>query len=109
MLLDGFMPLQTEVARPRDNSVTVDYLRKIAKKEGLDLQATLLDYRRCSFASLHNKGMIVDGEVTLVGSLNWGESALKFNREAGLLVRDTTIAGYYTKTFQYDWKCSSER
>lgn len=91
---------------PRDNRATVDYLRKIAKKEGLDLTAKLLKYKKCGVGVLHNKGFVVDGRATLVGSLNWGESALKFNREAGVVVSSPVVAGYYTKAFNHDWKCS---
>jgi phosphatidylserine/phosphatidylglycerophosphate/cardiolipin synthase-like enzyme len=99
--------LGEESKAPRDNEATVNYLRKTAKEENLKISARLIDYRSCSLRVLHNKGMIIDKEVTLVGSLNWGESALKFNREAGVLMKSSKLAQYYEQAFDYDWKCSA--
>lgn len=101
------LAINTDAQKPaRDNRATVDYFKKVAKKEGLDLQAKLLNYKKCGLGVLHNKGMIVDGKTTFVSSLNWGESALKFNREAGVVLGSTAIAGYYSKLFGHDWKCT---
>lgn len=91
---------------PRDNQATLEYLNKLAHKQNLELEARLLDFKNCGLAVLHNKGMIVDDRITLVGSLNWGESALKYNREAGVLLASTQVAGYYKRAFNYDWACS---
>ncbi|MEW6056317.1 MAG: phospholipase D-like domain-containing protein [Bdellovibrionota bacterium] len=92
---------------PRDNRSTIQELMAEAKKHAWDLKAHLFDHKNCDLRVLHNKGMIVDGELTMIGSLNWGESALKFNREAGILLKSGKVAGYYQKTFEYDWKCSA--
>ncbi len=97
-----------EGAKPkRDNPTTMEYLNKIAGREGLHLGVRLLNYKRCGLNVLHNKGMIVDSNVTLISSLNWGESAMKFNREAGVLVKSSSVAHYYTRAFEYDWRCSA--
>lgn len=90
----------------RDNVATKKYLMKIAGKESLDLEVRLLDYRNCGLLVVHNKGMIIDKNTTLVSSLNWGESALKFNREAGVLMQSPGVAQYYGRAFEYDWRCS---
>ena len=96
-----------EDAKPkRNNATTMEYLNKIAKKEGLHLGVRLLNYKGCGLNVLHNKGMIVDNNITLVSSLNWGESAMKFNREAGVLVKSSSVAHYYARAFEYDWRCS---
>lgn len=97
----------TEEPRPkRDNRATVEYLSKIARQEGLNLGVRLFNYKGCGLRVLHNKGMVVDGEVTLVSSINWGESAMKFNREAGVLMKNSDVARYYSRAFEYDWRCS---
>lgn len=95
-----------EAKEPRDNRATVDYLRRVTRREGLDVIVRLLNFKRCGLGVLHNKGMIIDDRKTMVGSLNWGESALKFNREAGVVVESRAVAGYYKQAFDYDWHCS---
>lgn len=98
-------PIPQEV--PKKNLGTMKYLNGLAQKEGLDLIVNLLNYKACGLQVLHNKGMIVDDTFTLIGSLNWGESALKFNREAGVITKHQKVAGYYGTAFKYDWDCSS--
>ncbi|MBI3542840.1 MAG: hypothetical protein HY075_06145 [Deltaproteobacteria bacterium] len=90
----------------RDNYATREYLGKIAQRENLRIAVRLLDFKNCGLGVLHNKAMIVDGNVTFVSSLNWGESPMKFNREAGVLLKSSPIATYYSKAFEYDWRCS---
>jgi phosphatidylserine/phosphatidylglycerophosphate/cardiolipin synthase-like enzyme len=93
----------------RDNKASITYLMKIAKRDNLKLYARPLNYRKCGLGVLHNKGMIVDEEISLVSSINWGESAMKFNREAGVVMKNRELAAYYTKAFQYDWNCSASK
>ena len=104
--LQSFAHNQIDAKDPRDNRATVDYLRRLARRENLDVMVRLLNFKRCGLGVLHNKGIIVDGRKTMVGSLNWGESALKFNREAGVVVDSRAVAGYYQEAFDYDWYCS---
>ena len=56
-----------------------------------------------SFDSQHNKGVIVDGKLTLVCSINWSPTSIRQNREAGLIIESDTVAAYYTDLFMYDW------
>jgi phosphatidylserine/phosphatidylglycerophosphate/cardiolipin synthase-like enzyme len=55
------------------------------------------------FDSLHNKGVVVDGEHAVVGSLNWNDHALRENREVALLLSGERVAGYYAAAFRDDW------
>ncbi len=48
----------------------------------------------------HTKMVIIDGEILLVGSHNWTESALSRNHEATILVRDSTIIGEAEEYFE---------
>jgi len=57
---------------------------------------------------MHNKGLIVDDLLVLVGSINWSGSALTQNREAGLLIRSREAALYFREIFAWDWNQSSE-
>lgn len=52
----------------------------------------------------HNKLVIIDGEVTLVSSINFGENAFTNNREAGMIIHSSTAANYYTSIFESDWE-----
>jgi len=52
----------------------------------------------------HNKGMIVDGRIAMVSSINWSWTSLTQNREAGLIVYSSNIAQYYESAFEYDWQ-----
>ena len=85
-----------------DNYDTVEYINSIARDRGLtNLQAKLMVMKGLS--KLHNKGVIVDGEYTLVSSINWGKGAVLLNREAGVIIRNRDIAEYFTNVFLYDW------
>lgn len=60
------------------------------------------------FDSQHNKGVIVDGEFTLICSINWSPTSIRQNREAGVIIESTTVASYYTDLFYFDWNRSAE-
>ncbi len=52
---------------------------------------------------MHNKGVIVDSKVVLISSINWSPTSLRDNREAGLIIQNTQVAGYYQVLFNHDW------
>jgi phosphatidylserine/phosphatidylglycerophosphate/cardiolipin synthase-like enzyme len=51
----------------------------------------------------HNKGIIIDDEMVVVGSHNWTGQGATQNRDASLIFRDTDITAYFKKIFLYDW------
>jgi phosphatidylserine/phosphatidylglycerophosphate/cardiolipin synthase-like enzyme len=51
----------------------------------------------------HNKGIILDSEVVVLGSHNWSSPGTTANRDASLIIHDPGVAGYYQKIFLYDW------
>jgi phosphatidylserine/phosphatidylglycerophosphate/cardiolipin synthase-like enzyme len=53
--------------------------------------------------SIHNKGIVVDGERVLVSSANWSGDGVIRNRDAGLIIHDEEIALYYQRVFIDDW------
>ena len=100
VLLDAFFD---DLASPRSNLRTVEYLNYIARAEGLDLQA-----RRGNPTGLgiHNKLVLaqIGGRGwTVAGSLNGGEVSAKLNREVALLVGSDEVYGYLADVFWYDW------
>lgn len=100
-----------------DNDDTYELLNRIASKEGLDLEVRLLDMTSDDWlddredqgtVKIHNKGMVVDSEWTLISSINGGENSFKGNREVAVLLRSARVARYYERLFWYDWTTVAE-
>jgi hypothetical protein len=51
----------------------------------------------------HNKGIVVDSKVALVGSHNWSSQGVTRNRDASLIFHNPDIARYFEAIFLYDW------
>jgi phosphatidylserine/phosphatidylglycerophosphate/cardiolipin synthase-like enzyme len=56
------------------------------------------------FVHCHNKMVLIDGLGVLSSSQNWSDSAVSENREAGLYLKHSGIAGYFRDIFESDWK-----
>lgn len=109
---------------PKDNDLYRELLKAVAgrMKKGVDVRV-IVDGRnekpqdvdlvlalgwdsarwRRQTSKVHNKGIIVDGLKTVVGSQNWSSDGTQVNRDASLLFEDRDIAVYYDKVFQFDW------
>jgi phosphatidylserine/phosphatidylglycerophosphate/cardiolipin synthase-like enzyme len=85
-----------------DNRRIVERLRELAEHEDLPLEARLAspDGR---FEKIHAKGVVVDGDQALVGSLNWNRESVRENREVVVLLEGEAIGGYYQRVFEADW------
>jgi cardiolipin synthase len=92
-----------DLTDPRDNTYTRDYINQIAATEGLDMEAKLIDLGVTKVTKVHNKGIIVDGQKTLVSSINWSENSPANNREMGVIIDDPNVADFYTDIFYYDF------
>jgi phosphatidylserine/phosphatidylglycerophosphate/cardiolipin synthase-like enzyme len=88
----------------KNNSALIVYLRDVAEKEKLDLEANFFFVKDDSLRILHNKGMVVDGRKTLISSINWTENSMKNNREAAVIVDNAHVARYYQNLFDVDWQ-----
>ena len=66
-----------------------------SKLKGIDLN---------QFTHCHNKGVIVDGKTVIVASTNWSDNSIGAAREAGVLIKDADIAGYFARAFDFDWR-----
>lgn len=51
----------------------------------------------------HNKGIIIDGKVVVVGSHNWSNYGVEWNRDASLIIYNQDVCAYYQQVFEYDW------
>ncbi|MDS0298371.1 phospholipase D-like domain-containing protein [Halogeometricum sp. S1BR25-6] len=75
------------------------------RESGLPIEARIADPRG-RFGKVHAKGAVVDGEVALVGSLNWNDHAATENREVVLELRGEEPAGYFRRAFDADWEAA---
>ena len=75
---------------------TIDYL-ELLQDAGIDLAHVRIQ------ANVHNKGMIVDGEVVALGSQNWSADGVIRNRDATLIIYNREAAQYWGQIFEHDW------
>ena len=85
-----------------DNRRLVERLRERAEREGLPIRAKLADPGG-RYEKIHAKGVLVDGDQAVVGSLNWNSESVSRNREVMVLLEGERIAGYYQDVFAADW------
>jgi phosphatidylserine/phosphatidylglycerophosphate/cardiolipin synthase-like enzyme len=74
-----------------------DIYRELASK-GFNIR-----YASPEFKLTHSKFMIIDGKAVLVGSHNLSNSALKYNREASVIIRDMAAVEDFIGVFESDW------
>lgn len=51
----------------------------------------------------HNKGLVVDSNVVMLGSQNWSGDGVIRNRDASLIIYNADAAQYYEQIFLHDW------
>jgi len=79
------------------------WFESAATLAGLGLKRRLRAVNPSTFTHCHNKGVIVDGKHAVISSTNWSDNSLGSAREAGVLISDRAVAGYYTRAFDIDW------
>lgn len=55
------------------------------------------------FTANHNKGIIVDGRIVLISSINYSDGSITENREAGVIIENEQVAQWYQAVYDYDW------
>ncbi|MEE9474446.1 MAG: phospholipase D-like domain-containing protein [Candidatus Hydrothermarchaeaceae archaeon] len=88
---------------PTSNIRTVQYVNNIAKEEGLNLEARLVDLDSTGFKKLHVKGVVVDSNAVFISSVNWNEHSPTKNREVGIIIYGEP-AEYFSDVFISDWE-----
>lgn len=84
------------------------WLDEQADAEDLPLDVQIADPDG-AFEKIHAKGIIVDGETTILGSINWNENSLRENREVALLVESDPVADYFGRVFESDWESNRKQ
>jgi cardiolipin synthase A/B len=101
VLLDAYW---YNVEDEKDNDEMVALINRIAATEGIPLEGRCADLESNNLEKIHNKGAIVDNRSVLVSSINWNSNSPNFNREAGVIIEDTAVAGYFKDVFDDDWQ-----
>ncbi len=52
---------------------------------------------------VHNKGFVFDHKKVVVSSMNWSGEGVLANRDAGVIIDNSTAAQYFEKIFLDDW------
>ncbi|MHA2424119.1 MAG: phospholipase D-like domain-containing protein, partial [Candidatus Thorarchaeota archaeon] len=55
------------------------------------------------FTANHNKGIIVDGMIVLISSINYSDNSIENNREAGVIIEHEGVAQWFQDVFDFDW------
>lgn len=91
-----------------DNRRLARWVERRANSENLPIEVRLANPAG-RYEKIHAKGMIVDEQTVLLGSLNWNKNSIRQNREVALLLDGTGIAAYYGEVFAADWAGSPDR
>ncbi|TFG08123.1 hypothetical protein EU538_07705 [Candidatus Thorarchaeota archaeon] len=59
------------------------------------------------FSANHNKGIIVDGRMVLISSINYSDGSITENREAGVIIENAEVAQWYQDVYDFDWSIAS--
>ena len=108
ILLNDETVFQQQVDRASSpiNPVTAELFNRAAQAEKLKLSARIADVKAMGVDYIHNKGLLIDGNVTLVSSINWNWNSISNNRETAVAITCPDVNRYYTHLFERDWKVS---
>ncbi len=85
-----------------ENRELASRIESIAERDGLPIDVHRTDGGD-RFDRVHAKGVVIDGEVTILGSHNWNDHSLDQNREVALVLHGEEAAAYYASVFDGDW------
>lgn len=96
----------------KSNDETIDCRIILRSQNANDVRVMLDDLQAVGFnmskikvmTNTHTKGIIADNEVVMIGSHNWSNSGVQFNRDASLVIYDGGVAQYYEDVFLHDWE-----
>ncbi|HET7324854.1 MAG TPA: phospholipase D-like domain-containing protein [Halococcus sp.] len=86
-----------------ENGALADWLNRKAEAENLPLEAKVVE-PESTFGDIHAKGVIIDGESVILGSMNWNNNSARDNREVAVVLESRAAGKYYGRVFDADWK-----
>lgn len=75
----------------------------------VNLINTTTDVKACyinggeGFGTTHNKGILIDKNITWIGSVNWTENSFLNNRETAIIVYSEDVNRFFLEYFMEDW------
>lgn len=106
LLLDGSV-FGSDGADPLGNRAMANLVNELARAEALPLEVRQFPPGADGIAKVHAKGVLVDGRVAFVSSLNWNRNSATRNREVGLLVDSPAVASFFADAFADDWAAAA--
>jgi len=91
------------------NQITADALNSLAKNSRLKITAAIANLTAMGVDYIHNKGMLIDGNQTLISSINWDENSFQNNRETAVLISSQPVNQFYGTLFAKDWLATTGR
>ncbi|MFB6220481.1 MAG: phospholipase D-like domain-containing protein [Halolamina sp.] len=85
-----------------ENAALVSWLEGWAERNDAPLSVRLAEPGG-RYEKIHAKGLLVDDEVAVVGSLNWNRDSARENREVALALHGPEPVAYYRGSFEEDW------
>lgn len=86
-----------------ENRQLKQWLDEQARRGDLPLSTRLADGGQ-AFEKIHAKGLVIDGEQTVVGSVNWNNHSVRTNREVALVFESEAVGAYFEAVFDADWE-----
>lgn len=88
-----------------ENEALVSWLEDWADRTGAPLSVKLAEPGG-RYEKIHAKGVLVDNELAVVGSLNWNRHSAQENREVALALHGPEPVAFYRRAFEADWSGS---
>ena len=86
-----------------ENAALVSWLDGWAERNDAPLSVKLAEPGG-RYEKVHAKGLLVDDELAVVGSLNWNRHSARENREVALALHGEEPVSYYRRAFERDWE-----
>jgi hypothetical protein len=102
VILDGFW-WSVDPTDPRDNDDTCALFNSTAAAESLALACRVLDPTWLGLSGIHVKGILADGRIAHVGSMNGTSNSYRLNREAAIQVESPSTVAYFAAEYERDW------
>jgi phosphatidylserine/phosphatidylglycerophosphate/cardiolipin synthase-like enzyme len=109
--LDVKIIVSPKVFGPKQKKQLESDLSEIAARFGLKLGENIRFLNLNYFIHCHNKGILVDDEISIIASQNWSETGIgekRANREAGIVIYDKKLNSYFSRIFKSDWKSGTK-
>jgi phosphatidylserine/phosphatidylglycerophosphate/cardiolipin synthase-like enzyme len=101
--------LADSLVKARDNNVSIKVILESSVYANNNMFNYLLNngiavsWASKKFHNTHSKFMIIDDSIVFVGSINWSENAIKYNREASVIIYSKEIANSFERIFDMDF------